>query len=298
MRLPKAWLFASVIIGGTFLACTRQTTSTEQPAQHAQPQTPPEQMTAHPVQKAELDEQPAPERQMRPRVRPNRPATKADETPSTIAQTERPVETPLPPPAVEKAVEKEVVETKPATPPTPPPPPPPRTATLEAGTTISVRTTSSISTATAVSGDRFAGTLEKPINDGSWVIAPRGAKVEGVVAESTKGGRVKGKALLTLRLTSITTADGEPLKIETSSVNEEAKSQVKKDAAKVGIATGIGAAIGAIAGGGKGAAIGAGVGAAGGGGVVAATRGEAAEIPAETVLAFELASPVSVTERR
>ena len=65
---------------------------------------------------------------------------------------------------------------------------------------------------------------------------------------------------------------------------------------KVGVASGIGAAIGAIAGGGKGAAIGAGAGAAGGTGLVLGTRGEAAELPAETVLSFKLAAPVNVQE--
>jgi hypothetical protein len=169
---------------------------------------------------------------------------------------------------------------------------------LEAGTRITVRTTSVISTASATSGDPFTATLEEPLSDRSWVIAPKESKVQGVIDTSDKGGRVRGRASLALRLTSIITDDGQTLAIETGSLTKEAKSTAKKDATKVGITTGIGAAIGAIAGGGKGAAIGAAAGAAGGGGMVAATRGGAAEVPSESVLTFELAAPVQVTERR
>jgi len=58
--------------------------------------------------------------------------------------------------------------------------------------------------------------------------------------------------------------------------------------------TGAGAIVGAIAGGGKGAAIGAGAGAATGVGTSMATRGKAAVIPAETLVDFRLAAPVTV----
>jgi hypothetical protein len=131
-----------------------------------------------------------------------------------------------------------------------------------------------------------------------YVIAKRGAAVEGVITEADDGGRVKGKAFMTLSLRKLTTADGRTISIQTSNASQEAKSGKKKDAAKVGIATGIGAAIGAIAGGGRGAAIGAGAGAAGGTGMVLATKGEAAVVPAESVLTFTLAAPVTVQEPR
>ena len=179
-----------------------------------------------------------------------------------------------------------------------PAPPPPKQARLEAGTTIAVRTTNTLSTKLVKTGERFLATLEEPLVSGDWVIAPKGATVEGRVVESDPGGRVKGLATLAVALESVTTADGRRLEIETSRVTVEAKSSVKKDAVKTGIASGIGAAIGGIAGGGKGAAIGAGVGAGAGVAGTLATRGDPAEIPAETVLRFQLAAPVTVTEQR
>jgi hypothetical protein len=83
--------------------------------------------------------------------------------------------------------------------------------------------------------------------------------------------------------------------VDTSTVTIEADPSVGKDAAKVAIGTAVGAAIGAIAGGKKGAGIGAATGAGAGTAVVLGTRGDAAEIPSETVLEFALTAPLSVS---
>jgi len=179
-----------------------------------------------------------------------------------------------------------------------PPPPAPRQFTLAAGTPISVRTVSAISTKTAVSGDRFEGTMAQDLVVDGYVVAPKGSTVVGQVSESDPGGRVKGVASLAVTLSRITDQSGAPINVNTPAVSRVAQSSKKKDALKVGIGAGIGAAIGAIAGGGKGAAIGAGAGGAAGTGMVLATHGDAAVIPSETVLTFRLSSPVNVTEKK
>ncbi len=179
---------------------------------------------------------------------------------------------------------------------TAPTPAQPVTHTVVAGTPISVRTLESISTKTAANGATFQATLDKPIEVDGYTVAPRGATVEGVVVDSDPGGRVKGVASIAVALRRIVLADGSSLAISTGNHVADARQTKGKDAAKIGIASGIGAAIGAIAGGGKGAAIGAGAGAAGGTGVVLATKGAAAVIPSESLLTFKLAAPVSVTE--
>ncbi len=184
---------------------------------------------------------------------------------------------------------------KPAPP--PPPTPTPHVVTLAAGRSIAVWTTSTITTKTAKSGDKFVATLASPIVDGDWVVAKKGATVEGTIIDADQGGRVKGVASLSLKLDRLTLADGRTVDLDTSRLTREAKSTKKKDAAKVGIGAGIGAAIGAIAGGGKGAAIGAGAGGAAGGGLVLATKGDPAVIGSETQLTFRLTSPVTITKR-
>lgn len=177
------------------------------------------------------------------------------------------------------------------------PPAPPRVFTIRAGTSIMVSTANDLSTKTAKDGDLFTASLARPIVDGDWVIAKRGATVQGVVVNSDPGGRVKGRASMTVKLRSLQLADGRTVDLSTSSYTKEAKGTKKKDAMKIGIGAGIGAAIGAIAGGGKGAAIGAGAGGGAGTGLVLATRGDPAVIPSESQLNFRLKGPITVTKR-
>jgi hypothetical protein len=180
---------------------------------------------------------------------------------------------------------------------TAPAPAPPRVFTLAEGTAISIYTANTLSTKTNKDGERFVASLARPIVDGDWVIAKKGAPVEGVIVNSDPGGRVKGRASMTVELRSLQLADGRTVDLSSSSYTKVAKGTKKKDATKIGIGAGVGAAIGAIAGGGKGAAIGAGVGGAGGTGVVLATRGDPAVIPSESQLTFRVKEPVTVTKR-
>jgi hypothetical protein len=175
--------------------------------------------------------------------------------------------------------------------------PPPRVFTIRAGTLIPIYTAGDLSTKTAKDGDRFTASLARPIVDGDWVIAKQGATVEGVIVNSDPGGRVKGRASMTVKLSRLQLADGRTVDISTNSYTKQAKSTKKKDALKIGVGAGIGAAIGAIAGGGKGAAIGAGAGGGAGTGLVLATRGDPAVIPSESKLSFRLRGPITVTKQ-
>jgi hypothetical protein len=178
-----------------------------------------------------------------------------------------------------------------------PAPTPPRVFTIRAGAQIPIFTARELSTKTAKDGDRFTASLARPIVDGDWVIAKRGASVEGVIVNSDPGGRVKGRASMTVKLSRLQLADGRTVDLSTNSYTKQAKSTKKKDALKIGVGAGIGAAIGAIAGGGKGAAIGAGAGGGAGTGLVLATRGDPAVIPSESKLTFRLQGPITVTKQ-
>lgn len=171
----------------------------------------------------------------------------------------------------------------------------PKVYTVAAGTPVSVRTVSAISTKTATDGAPFEATLHQPLVVDGYTVAAKGATVKGIVTQSDPGGRVKGVASLTVSLQSIETAGGQVVKIDTTNYTQVAQKSTKKDALKVGIGAGIGAAIGAIAGGGKGAAIGAGAGGAAGTGAVVATRGDPAVLASESLITFKLQAPVTVT---
>lgn len=165
--------------------------------------------------------------------------------------------------------------------------------TIPEGTPIKVRTTSSLSTASVESGAPFSASLAEPLIVDGKEVAGKGADVEGVVVDADKGGRVKGVASISVRLTKLQAENGR-VTIKTGAYTKQARATKKSDAVKVGIGAGIGAAIGAIAGGGKGAAIGAASGGGAGTGVVLATRGEPAVIGAESLITFRLSSPVTV----
>lgn len=168
-----------------------------------------------------------------------------------------------------------------------------KTVSVPSGTAIKIRTDSAISTKSAQTGDEFTGILSEALKVDGKEVAPRGAAVKGVVANSDDGGRVKGVASLSLRLKTIS-IDGTAVPVETGLVVKNAPATKKKDAIKVGIGAGVGAVVGAIAGGGKGAAVGAATGGAAGTGVVLATHGDPAVVGAESLLTFRLAAPVSV----
>jgi hypothetical protein len=170
--------------------------------------------------------------------------------------------------------------------------------TLNAGTLIPVRLVDGLSSERNVPGDAFQATLDKELVVDGFVIAERGARVEGRVVASDRGGKVRGVSALAVELTRIRTSDGQNVAVQTDSFERHAEATHGQDAAKVGVGAALGAAIGAIAGGGKGAAIGAGAGGAAGAGDVLLTRGKPTTLPSETRISFRLRAPVTLTERR
>ncbi len=185
----------------------------------------------------------------------------------------------------------------PVAPAAPAAPAPPRTFTLADDRPLRVKTFTEVTTKTAKAGDTFRAFLTAPITDGDWVVAAEGAEVIGVVQEADPGGRVKGRASLTVSLQSLELTDGTRVNLRTSSYGVEAKSGAKKDAAKIGIGTVAGAGVGAVVGGKKGAAVGAVVGGGTATGVTLATRGTPAVIRAGTIITFRLREPVVVNKK-
>jgi hypothetical protein len=169
--------------------------------------------------------------------------------------------------------------------------------TVPAGTVLTVRLTDRLSTDTNQAGDSFSATLDQPLVVEGFILAERGARLEGRVLEAEKAGRLRGVSSLAIHLVRLHTSDGQDVAIQTGKFVKEGETSKREDAAKVGVGAAIGAAIGAIAGGGKGAGIGAAAGGATGAGTVAATRGKATVLPSETRLSFKLQEPLTLTEK-
>ena len=306
MKGLKIAVLGLVVLVGVLLFTVRRLSqqvgaghTTQEIAQTAPAPVAPEPPLAAPAPVAAPAEQPAKPSPVRNATRPvtqPRPP-QAPRTPVVVesGQVEPPPTAPAPAPA--RAPEPPRAE--PAAVPEPPPPPPaPRRVTLPSGSRLLVRTQNTLSTERNVAGDSFSASLAEPLVVDGFVIAEKGAEVEGRVVRSDKAGRVEGVSDLAVELVRLHTSDGQKIPIATNLHEVHGEKSRGSDAKKVGVGAGLGAIIGAIAGGGKGAAIGAGVGAGAGGGAVLATRGEHAVINSESRLSFQIRTPVEVTERR
>ncbi len=168
-----------------------------------------------------------------------------------------------------------------------------RDITVPSGTTLSIELRTPLASDKSTVEETVQGVLRRALVVDGVEVVPAGATVTGSVTEAVRSARVKGRARLALRFTSVT-IDREPMRMATASIAREAQGTKKKDAAKIGIGAGAGAVIGAIAGGGDGAAIGATIGGAAGTGAVLATRGEEVELASGTVLSTRLTQPLTV----
>ncbi|MGE4084595.1 MAG: hypothetical protein AB7H93_16455 [Vicinamibacterales bacterium] len=168
---------------------------------------------------------------------------------------------------------------------------------MPSGTALAVTLTTAHASNTSAVEDTVRGTLRRALVVNGIEVAPAGAEVSGSVTAVERSGRVKGRARLALRFTSLTVA-GTSEAIATAAIAREAEGTKGEDAAKIGIGAGAGAVIGAIAGGKKGAVVGGTVGGAAGTGVVLATRGDEVELPAGTALSTTLTRPLVVQIRR
>jgi len=172
-------------------------------------------------------------------------------------------------------------------------PAPPARITVPAGTQLSIRINDELNSETAQVGDVFHGSVSTPVSLEGKTVIPTTADVEGRVVDVKSAGRFKGQSELTIELTRLT-MNGKSYPITSDRWSKEGNARGKSTAAKVGGGAAVGAILGGIFGGGKGAAIGAAAGAGAGTGVSAATKGQQIDLKPETVLNFQLQSPVTV----
>jgi type IV secretion system protein VirB10 len=161
------------------------------------------------------------------------------------------------------------------------------------GTHIPLVLHNAISTRSARPGDPVYFETLFPIMIDGHVVIPAGSYMSGEVTEAKRAGRVKGRAELGIKLTTMIlpnsymvdlnampnsagTGGGETVNNEGKVVGDTDKAS---DAGTVIKSTAAGAGIGGIAGGARGAGIGAGIGAAAGLGAVLLSRGPDAELP-------------------
>ena len=165
--------------------------------------------------------------------------------------------------------------------------------TIPSGTTLRLSLSSAVGSDTSRVEEPVRATLRSPVTINGQVVLPAGSEVTGVVTDAEGSGRVKGRARVAMRFSSVR-ANGESYDIRTSGYAQEAAATKKQDAEKIAIGAGAGAALGAILGGGSGAAKGAAIGGAGGTGVVLATKGKEVHLGPGAGITTRLTAPVTV----
>lgn len=173
-----------------------------------------------------------------------------------------------------------------------------RTVTVPAGTVLPIQLKTTVGSETSHVEDQVRGTLRRSIEVDGLEAIPAGSVVLGTVTEASRSARVKGRARVAFRFTSVDVpGDAERLSIRTGAIAREAEGTKKKDAAKIGGAAAAGAVIGGIIGGGDGAAKGAAIGGGAGTGVVLSTRGKEVTLPSGTNVSAKLLEPVTMRVR-
>lgn len=165
----------------------------------------------------------------------------------------------------------------------------PRTYQVPAGTKVPLQLINSVSTKTAMVGDRVYLQTNFPVLAGGRIVIPPGSYVTGTVTQVKRGGKMKGRAELYVRFDSMTLPNGvtrdfraaiggldggNPGKVDRTEGKVEGDSNKAGDTMKVGEAAAWGTMIGGVAARtGTGAGIGAAAGAAAGLAGILLTRG-------------------------
>jgi hypothetical protein len=175
----------------------------------------------------------------------------------------------------------------------PAPPPPPKEYTVPVGTPIVVRVEQTVSAKNSSVGDSFSGVLAQSVVVHGVTVIRAGAPVTGVVTAAKGQGRFKGAGDLAIAIKRVGNYE-----VSTTAYEATSKGKGKRTAGFIGGGGGGGALIGGLAGGGKGALIGGLLGAGAGTAGAALTGNKDITVPAESVVTFKLAEPVTVTRSR
>ena len=165
---------------------------------------------------------------------------------------------------------------------------------VPAGAYIRVRINQAMDSRHTQPGASFDGVVIGDVLAGGSVAIPRGALVQGVVADTQPGGNLRGRGGLALELTQVM-LEGHSYPLVTEAWSHQG---YDKTGQTVGNTVGLGATgamIGAIAGGGPGALLGAGIGSVVGLGISSASKQGEATVPAEAIVNFRLSQQIALT---
>lgn len=171
-----------------------------------------------------------------------------------------------------------------------------RNVTIPSGTSLPLALTNALASDTSSVEDAVSAELTRSVTVDGRDVLPAGTLVTGIVTGVDDSNRVKGRAAIAFRFTSLRTG-GERYDVDSTPVSHVAPATKGEDAAKIGIGAGAGAVIGGILGGKDGAAKGAAIGGGAGTGVVLATKGREVRLGPGTDVTTRLEAPLTIRVR-
>ena len=167
--------------------------------------------------------------------------------------------------------------------------------TIPAETVLGLEVDTSLTSERAEVEDEVVARLTRDVRVGDRVAIPAGALAHGEVVLVERGGRLRERARLGVRFTSLVLQDGARVSIESDPVIREGDAPAGRSSAKIGGGAIGGAIIGGILGGARGAVIGGSVGAGAGTAAVLAGSRSPATLAAGTLVTVRLTKPAYVT---
>jgi hypothetical protein len=166
---------------------------------------------------------------------------------------------------------------------------------VSADSVIGLQVDTALTTEKARVEDEVVARVTRDVRVGDRVAIPAGARAYGEVTLVERGGRLRDRARLGIRFTSIVLADGTRVPIESDTIYREGDAPGGESAAKIGGGAIGGAIIGGILGGAKGAIIGGTAGAGAGSAAVLAGGRNPATLPAGAPVTVRILKPATVT---
>jgi hypothetical protein len=166
---------------------------------------------------------------------------------------------------------------------------------VSADSVVGLQVETSISSERARVEDEVVARVTRDVRVGDRVAIPAGATAHGEVTLVERGGRLKDRARLGIRFTSVVLADGTRIPLETDPIYREGDAPSGESAAKIGGGAIGGAIIGGILGGARGAMIGGSAGAGAGTAAVLAGGRNPATLPSGTPVTVRVTKPATVT---
>jgi hypothetical protein len=180
----------------------------------------------------------------------------------------------------------------------PPPAPELEELVIAADSVIGLQIETAVSSETARVEDKVVARVTRDVKVGEKIAIPAGSKAHGEVTLVERGGKLRERARLGVRFTSIVLADGTRLDVGTETIYREGQSPGRESTAKIGGGAIAGTIIGGLLGGAKGAAIGGAIGGGAGSAAVVAGGRNPATITPGSAVTVRVQDPVTVTVER